>query len=105
MANSNGRVCLLSDGEATAFKNLGEKPDCKLHDHVTPQEAFDMTAPPFTRKMGEQEKPCAVWVGPRQITLTEAYEWRIVRKMRVPLAAGGVAVLLMTTKQLVSCSA
>lgn len=102
LANA-AKVCILSDGEAEELRS-GFPPSCTLHEHVSKEEAFSLTAPIFMQKDGTASTPVAKWVGPRHIQYTIVFAWMTVRESDLP---GDVArkmglegSIRLTTKQL-----
>lgn len=104
MANRKGRVCILSDGEAHDLRMFGKMPDCKLHKHCSPDDAFDMTAPTWMHWRGTADGVVAEFVGPRHIRINRHFRWSVVDRSSVPLECGGSSMLSLTTNQLVPCS-
>lgn len=105
MANRKGnRVCMLSDGEAHDLSMFGIQPDCKLHQHCSPNDAHELTLPVWMQLLGKANPPVADWVGPQQIHMNRHYRWSVVNRSPVPLKGGGFAMLSQTTNQLVPCS-
>ena len=66
MATYDDRVCVLSEGEADAL-NAGLPVNHALHEHVSPEEAFEMTAPIYQQRDGTANPVVAKWVGSRHI--------------------------------------
>ncbi len=69
------QICVLALWEVQD-QERALPPQCSNHQHIKVAEAMEMTGRGDYRPYF---RPIARWVGPKQIVLLAAWEWRVVR--------------------------